>query len=466
VRRFIFPLCCSLVLVAVCGCKTMPTQNQPLARFSAKTGYRFANLAHDGNSDSLFVILTFSGGGTRASAFSYGVLEELARTEIEWEGGKRRLLDEVDVISSVSGGSITAAYYGLFGDRIFEDFRDRVLYRDLQGDLISKVLSPSNYRRLASPYFGKSHLLAEELDEHAYEGKTFGDLLKRNRRPFIILNATNAADGARFGFTQDDFDFLYSDLSSYPVGHAVAASAAVPAVLSALALRNYEKGPDYETPDWVTEALGHAELGSVRMDQARTARDYLDPEKHHVHLVDGGVSDNLGLLPVASALGVSYSPWSIPQMVEEGRVRKVLIISVNAENSPSKEWEKQSKKLGLFRAILFSTTIPMAHFTRAQIEYMELLLRDLAVREEERVRESSPDASDPAAAPVAYHFVEVAFNRIDDAAERRFFDGIPTTLELPERDVDRLRRVAGSLLREHPVFVEVLRDLQVPTAQK
>ena len=186
-------------MLAFCGCTTMPTQNQPLDRFSAETGYRFANLGHDGNSDSLFVILTFSGGGTRASAFSYGVLEELARTEIVWEGRKLRLLDEVDVISSVSGGSITAAYYGLFGDRTFKDFPRRVLYRDLQGDLISMVLSPRNYRRLASPYFGKSDLFAEELDENAYDEKTFGDLMKRDRRPFIIINATDAASGTRFG---------------------------------------------------------------------------------------------------------------------------------------------------------------------------------------------------------------------------------------------------------------------------
>ena len=59
---------------------------------------------------------------TRAASLSYGVLEELARTEIEIHGTKRRLLDEVDMISSVSGGSFTAAYYALFGDRIFEYF--------------------------------------------------------------------------------------------------------------------------------------------------------------------------------------------------------------------------------------------------------------------------------------------------------------------------------------------------------
>ena len=63
--------------------------------------------------DDVSLILTFSGGGTRAASLSYGVLKELR---------KQNLLEEIDVISSVSGGSFTSAYYGLYGEQIFEDF--------------------------------------------------------------------------------------------------------------------------------------------------------------------------------------------------------------------------------------------------------------------------------------------------------------------------------------------------------
>lgn len=68
-------------------------------------------------------MLAFSGGGTRAEALAYGVLEELRDTEVLIDGKPRRLLDEIDLISSVSGGSFTSAYYGLHGDRIFEFWR-------------------------------------------------------------------------------------------------------------------------------------------------------------------------------------------------------------------------------------------------------------------------------------------------------------------------------------------------------
>jgi NTE family protein len=107
--------------VITAGCAHYPI-NQPITEVSPDAGYRATQIKAPGNSDNLFLFLTFSGGGTRAAALSYGVLEELRKTEVVIDGRKRSLLDEVDGISSVSGGSFTAGYYGLFGDRIFEDF--------------------------------------------------------------------------------------------------------------------------------------------------------------------------------------------------------------------------------------------------------------------------------------------------------------------------------------------------------
>ena len=76
-------------------------------------------------------MLAFSGGGTRAAAFSYGVLEFLRRTEVVGpKGNKVRLLDQVDVITGVSGGSFTALAYGLYGDKLFADYEQRFLKRE------------------------------------------------------------------------------------------------------------------------------------------------------------------------------------------------------------------------------------------------------------------------------------------------------------------------------------------------
>ena len=115
-----------LALLPTCAHRN---RNTSLHDYQPDSGYRFyADKPGPKNTNSLFVCLTFSGGGTRAAAFAYGVLKALNKErQITWPAGPSRsfrLLDEVDVISSVSGGSFTAGYYGLFGDGIFTDFEE------------------------------------------------------------------------------------------------------------------------------------------------------------------------------------------------------------------------------------------------------------------------------------------------------------------------------------------------------
>src|SRR5258706_5800117 len=193
------------------GCAHYP-DNAPLKHYDPQSGYRFRNLTNTGNSDSLQLFLSFSGGGTRAAALSYGVLEELARSQIVWEGQRRRLLDEVDYISAVSGGSFTAAYYALYGDRIFADFEGKFLNKNIQRQLIWRLCSPLYWGRLASPDFNRSDMAAEFYDRHLFGGKIYGDLLKPNHRPFPSLHATDMSLSATFQFNQEQFDYLCSDI--------------------------------------------------------------------------------------------------------------------------------------------------------------------------------------------------------------------------------------------------------------
>src|SRR2546421_2640497 len=115
------------------GCATRQV-NPSIAHYDPSSGHQFEKLdRHRGDQDDL-VILAFSGGGTRAAAFSYGVLEALRRIEITSSTGETwRLLDEVDLIAGVSGGSFTALAYGLYGESLFGDFEQRFLKRDVQG---------------------------------------------------------------------------------------------------------------------------------------------------------------------------------------------------------------------------------------------------------------------------------------------------------------------------------------------
>ncbi len=134
-----------VLLLAAAGCAHYPI-NQPLKQYDPQVGYRGKNLRDPAKEERLLIFLSFSGGGTRAAAFSYGVLETLRDTTVSIHGQKRRLLDEVDGITGVSGGSFTAAYYGLFRDRIFEDFETRFLKQNIQGKLTrATFFNPINW---------------------------------------------------------------------------------------------------------------------------------------------------------------------------------------------------------------------------------------------------------------------------------------------------------------------------------
>jgi len=86
------------VAVALAGCATATRPiNERIDRADPRAGYRYETRSESaGNDPSTMIILAFSGGGTRAAAFSFGVLEELRKTGITIDGRRTRLLDEVD----------------------------------------------------------------------------------------------------------------------------------------------------------------------------------------------------------------------------------------------------------------------------------------------------------------------------------------------------------------------------------
>ena len=253
----IFTLACAVALVAsLCvfagGCAHWPAT--PRLEQAGAPGYRFAEVTRPGQSDDLLVILAISGGGTRAAALGYGVLEELRRTEVTVNGVKRRLLDEVDVISAVSGGTFPATYYALRGEKTFEEFETKVLSRKFESELAKRIiLNPVNWFRLPSGTFGKSDLFAELYDETVFDHATFADL-KRANGPLVIINGTDITIGARFSFTQDQFDAICGDLSKVTLGRAVATSTALPPLLTPISFENRGGTCGRKAPAWQAAA--------------------------------------------------------------------------------------------------------------------------------------------------------------------------------------------------------------------
>ena len=92
-----------VLTISLSSCTTREW-NREIHDADVERDYIFQNRMPKSNAQETFVVLVFSGGGTRSAAFAYGVLEKLRDTPITINGRSRRLLDEVDVISSVSGG--------------------------------------------------------------------------------------------------------------------------------------------------------------------------------------------------------------------------------------------------------------------------------------------------------------------------------------------------------------------------
>lgn len=430
--------------------------NEPLAPAGSVMPYDLGSRL-PANADDTFIVLAFSGGGTRSAAFAYGVLEKLRDTPVVVHGRAERLLDEVDVITAVSGGSYPAAYYGLFGDRLFTDFEAKFLRSDVQSELLWLLARPSSLTAITGSDYNRADLAAAHFDKELFGGRRFSDL-SRDNLPFVIINASDLNNAATFSFIQPQFDFLCSDLASYPVANAVMASSAVPGAFGAIALRNYPDCPQRH-PEWVTDALAHDDLLERRYAVARALERYSHPDRMPIlRLVDGGVTDNLGVR--GSMMSPVAQRGNVPDMAgaftseQLGRVRHVLVVVANAQVYPEHEWSVSGQDPGLRSNVMasFDAALGILNTETASLARQGFLMWQQHVN-----AQRGPDLP-----PVKVHFVVLTFNQIHDESERRRFDSLPTRFRLEQADVTAVRQLAARLLEEsteYRAFLDALRQV-------
>ncbi len=458
-----------LGLVAL-GCTARFPINQPLSHYDPAAGYRLRSMERPENAEELLVFVAFSGGGTRSAALAYGVLEQLAATRLRIGGKERRLLDEVDIISAVSGGSFTAAYYGLFGDRIFEDFEQRFLKKNLDKALTLQLFVPANWARLVSSGFSRADLAARYYDRHIFEQGTIGDIAAR-KGPAIIINATDISLGTQFTFLQFQFDFICSDVSRYPVARAVAASSAVPFVFTPITLRNYAGRCKFQPPPWFEEALQKGDpsvpeggAANSRYVLARNLSSYLrSGQRKYIHLVDGGMSDNLGLRGPMSHVLVLGDAQVAMRLVGFEKVRRFVFFIVNAEPEADPEWEQRARAPKM-KHIFDSLSSVMV--SRQNVETLKLLRHQLEEWEAQLRAARCPPGSASARAcdDIGHYVIEVDFDLLPEG-EGHYFKRLRTGFKLPPGTVDALRGAAGKILARSPEYQRLLRDLQVVGAR-
>ena len=430
-----------LVFLLVSGCSSYGViHNEPVTDTDQSTPYALKTWAQSEEASDFVFILNFSGGGTRAAAMAYGVMQELRDTSVVIDGQKTRLLDEVTHISSVSGGSFSSAYYGLYGEKIFDDFEEEFLLKDVQGVLTRKMLNPFTWFSRK----GRTERAVEYYNKILFHDATFGDMMQPGR-PMIIINASDLAYGVRFSFIQDYFNFFCSDVRDFPVASAVAASSAVPVVFNPIVVENFA---GCNIVPWSPQVLEAAKHSDELVQTLAGLNSYNDKQQRKfIHFVDGGITDNMGLRAMTDIVTLSGGAQATIDRMQRKIPRHLVVLSVNASTVKHPDMDKSAIQPSMIASMNAMTSLQLHRYNAATADSVRNYLEDWT----EQL--STPEQE------IKSHFIEVSFEGITQPQLKLFLNKIPTSFKLEKDQVDALIENGRALLQANPAFQKLLRDI-------
>ncbi|WP_375750378.1 patatin-like phospholipase family protein [Vibrio sp. HN007] len=395
--------------------------------------YSLASTATKRHNGEHSVFIAMSGGGTRAAALSYGVLKALREIPMKKEEEQSTLLDEVDFISAVSGGSFTAAYYGLFGNKLFTDFERDFLYAEVGKDLFWRTFSPKSWIGSGPD----SNSAISYYQKKLFKGATFADFDQENS-PFVIINATDLGGEVRFSFTQEYFNLLCSNISSYPVANAVAASSAVPIVFDPVVLKNHTGCGEQQLLNLDEESYNGDDLTK---STAKALQQYADKAKiQYVHLIDGGITDNLGLLAMYDIISLSDQRYLDNAL--SGDKPSLLSISVNASTTPTSTIHSSPEAPGVVEMLTMMTGVQIHRLNDVAKTYFKQSLYRYGQAHNVKV-----------------YFVDINLSDIADPDLHEYMNNIPTDMQLEPHVVDTLIAEGMKQLNNSTAFKDFLQTL-------
>ena len=421
-------------------------------RVRENEGYRLELSIQRSNQDNTLVIMMFSGGGTRAAALGYGVLTAFNDYPLLLNGRRTTLTASSDLVFGVSGGSVLAAYYALHGEQVIPRFEERFLKQNFQRLMFKQALSFSNMPRLASPEYGRGDLLQEQFENTLFGNMTFGDLNKYRKGPFAVISATDMASGQRIDFTQENFDQFCLDLSDLRVARAVAASSSVPVIFSPLTLNNNSGNCGYTVPARFQAVLvsdGDSWQEKTRHEILRNPYYADSKARPFLHLVDGGLTDNLGLRSLLETQEI-YPNSSLQAMLETKNIGRVIIVSVNAQNQIS-ETISQQAKIPSFRDMINATIdVPIARASQESLRQFRAMVDNWNAAQKDAEK------------PIRMHFVSLSLHDLPQSKLRTRALNIPTTYYLPRESINDLKQAAKILVKQSPEFQQLLQEVGQP----
>jgi NTE family protein len=458
--------------------------------YDPKIGYRF-HPEWKMYRETLFIV-TLSGGGTRAAALAYGALRALS--ELPSSEGSQNLLEDVDIVSSVSGGSVTAAWYALHGPSGFTSPGNQPLIDFLHTDGTARVawrgLNPIALGSYLFTDYQRSDVLADYFDDELFHGARYADISARyspeQLQGYVILNATDLGHETRFAFTQDNFDLICSDLSRMRLADATAASADFPFFFSAVGIqnnspcaaqttsafvgsgppvwiKNYDKfdPPVTDLPYTNASLPGPTQLAGLR--DARIQKSYMNPLPGDVnlHLLDGGLADNLG---IQSTLDLADNPAREPGLRHRigknrppgyAKVNRVLYLVVSARTKDPTGIDTARYPPDEFSTALRVVDTPLDN---TQLDMQTLLTAELSAATGNDPRLVLQSTSQGLRTKAL--IVTVDFEFIPDQRCRNWYWALGTNWHLSNATVDALIALGRTLVKLSPA----LRDYIGPTA--
>lgn len=396
------------------------------------------------------IVLALSGGGARAASFHLGVLQALRDTPGR-DG--RPLSEHIALITSVSGGSVLAAYYGLHGDAGLDTFDAAYLARDW------RVRGPGSPFGIAGALRGGMngpHQLRDWLAENVYGDATMGDL---RAGPRVIINATDLYNSTPFAFTQFFFDGICSDVRQVRVADAVAASMAVPVAFRPVVMESHASRCD-GPPAWTTRVLADRSAGENVHQTARAFLNYRGntaAQQRFVHLVDGGVADNLGML---SLQVMRADGRASPLAAEDAlRARRVLFLVVNAEYIRPRTFQQTgTDAIGAYEMLYSPVDVATEVAKRASVDVWRAQLPEYqrALREWRCGIPMDPEPVGWSCDDITLSMDVITFRDMEPTEYDALYD-TATEVSLPRATVDALTRAGRGVVMRNAALREFRR---------
>ena len=398
--------------------------------------------------DDVVVGLSFSGGGTRAAAFAFGVLQQLDETPVRGASGS--LIDRVGFVSGVSGGSVTAAYFGLKRRDALTDFRERFLIRNAEEGLTT-TLSLNTIGRAFSGGINDSTGFTKWLDQNLFNGATFSDFARSGSH--VWINASDIYNRVPFVFGYNAFSAMCSDLGRYPISSAVAASAAVPIAFAPAVVQAFPGTCNTPLPAWIARAAADRNASPMLSNYAKAIVRYRDGAVPFVKLLDGGLVDNYGISGFTidrESSSTAYGPLTPEQAV---KIRRALFLVVDAKAGISGDWVRTVEgpsgvdllKAAVDTTIDASVGANYAAFDRSMKDWNAKLISW-------RCGLSSAERRKYGAGPgwnckdITFLLVRLGFDQLE-TSRAKMLEAVPTRFSLPARQVDEVIEAGRDALR-------------------